>query len=360
MTDLGNRAADNAPLRDGLLSALPQAAPQTPATHSGQVIALLGPPRSGSSAVMRGIACLDVYLGRDIDLRAAGPANPEGFWEDKKVQRLCERFMAESGMQWDSLRLLTDADIHSAEASASVATATRIVTESLAQSPHQCWGLKNPRMARMIPIWMAAFHKANCEDRYVITLRNPLSVAASVINGSPHRGAGAGPTHLHLIWLLHMLGALEPLMAGKPAVIVDYDCVLAEPVKELQRIAHGLNLPASPKNQQAMEAYGKEFLNRGLRHSVFSPDDVQKNPLVPPLVVDAYTLLLAAARDELAPASEEFRSRWRALAAQVGNLKSVFDYLDHLDRKLTRRRAVAIALYRHMPLSLKRFVAGFI
>ncbi len=44
------------------------------------VVAVLGPPRSGTSAITRALECLGVDLGNAQDHRTADPANPKGFW----------------------------------------------------------------------------------------------------------------------------------------------------------------------------------------------------------------------------------------------------------------------------------------
>jgi hypothetical protein len=321
----------------------------------GTVIALLGPPRSGSSAIVRGLACLGVHLGSEPYLRAAGPNNPEGFWEDKRTIAVCEGFMDDIQMRWDSLRLLSDADYQTLAAHHYTGAAVEAVRVGLANSPGGVWGVKNPRMARILGLWTAAFASVGCDDRYLVTLRNPLSVAASIIRGSPHRGVGAGLTHLHLVWLLHMVGALTPAMAGRPTVVVDYDSLMTQPAAELRRIAAALSL--SDMDETAIDAYGKEFLKGGLRHAAFSAADLAADPLVPPIVNRAYTLLLGAANDGLDLGSREFRAAWRNIIDEVGQMAAIFQLIDTMDTALVGRRRLAGAVYRRLPLPLKRLFA---
>ena len=321
------------------------------------VVAVLGPPRSGSSAIMRGLTCLGVNVGDDIDLRAAGPGNPEGFWENRRVMRLCEETMYGFGLDWDSLRLLDAADLASPLGTSYVREAAAIIGEGVAGSPKGVWGCKNPRMARLSPLWMAAVQQAGCRDCYVVSLRNPLSVVASVTFGSPYRGAGHNPTHMHLMWLVHMVGALRPAMAGKPTAVVEFDDLLASPQNELMRAALALNFEAVDDVPTAMEAYDNEFLKQGLRHSAFSPRDLDTNPLVPRVVAKAYEILREAAGGGVAVGSPDFIGRWRDIESQVQELNAVFRYIDSLDHRLMRRQALSRRIYRKMPIKVKRLLA---
>lgn|GEM_PF-4210693 len=321
----------------------------------GTVIALLGPPRSGSSAIMRGLACLGVHLGADVDLRTADANNPEGFWEDKRVLAICEGLMDALGMRWDSLRMLQKEDFDTTVAREYAKQASRVVADAVANSPACIWGLKNPRMARMPSLWMNAFAAVGCLDRYVVSLRNPLSVANSIIRGSPHRGSGCGPTYLHLVWLIHMVGALAPAMAGKPTVVVDYDLVMARPAVELRRIAVGIGL-SDKCDPAAMDRYGAEFLKGGLRHAAFSPGELDGDPLVPPLVRDAYAIAMEAATDVLPVGSDPFRIRWQKILDDVAGSGPLLRLLEAYESKLQKRNLLAAAVYRRLPVGVKRLI----
>jgi hypothetical protein len=318
----------------------------------GTVIALVGPPRTGSSATLRGLACLGVYLGGPSDLREAGPANPDGYWEDKRTLAVCENFADAIGLRWDSLRLLSDADYQTPTSQHYTELAEEAIRYGLNNSPNRLWGVKNPRMARAVHLWMAAFASVGCDDRYLVTLRNPLSVAASIIRGSPYRRAGSGPTHLHLVWLLHVVGALTPAMAGRPTVVVDYDTLMAQPASELRRIANGLAL--TDLDETAIDAYGKEFLKGGLRHAAFSAADLAADRLVPPIVNRAYTLLLGAANDGLDLGSQEFQDEWKNIISDVGQIAPILRVVDEYDA--ARRRKFIGALYRRLPIPIKRLL----
>ncbi len=186
----------------------------------------------------------------------------------------------------------------------------------------------------------------------MISLRNPLSVAASVIRGSPYYGTGCWPTYLHFVWLLHMVGALSPVLKGKPGVIVDYDAVMANPVAELQRLASAIGLACG--DQRALDEYGQMFLKSGLRHAAFSAEDILADPLVPSVVGRAHAILSASAAGALPLNSPEFSSRWQSVLAELDELRPVLLLLDSQHSALVARRGLVGAIYRRLPMRCKR------
>ena len=323
------------------------------------VVAVLGPPRSGTSAITRALECLNVDLGKPEDHRTPDSANPKGFWEDLRIIDLCARGLAAHNLSWYGLQLLPREDWRGQQYQELLAEATDLVNRRVSNTARGIWGCKNPQMGRMSWLWMEAFQQANCRDYYVIALRNPLSVVASVIRGSPHFGVGCSPTHLHLMWLVYHIGAIETVLAGKPAVVVDFDRVMANPGAGLERIAAGLGLPIPPGNQHAIDSYGEQFLDKKLRHTEFTVSDLAADPRVPGLVCRAYEALLDAAHDRQELHGEEFRKRWGAIAAEAMELNSTFRLIDQMDNRLTRSRYFARIIYRHSPRPVRRWLAHF-
>jgi hypothetical protein len=316
---------------------------------------VLGCPRGGTSAITRGLQCLGVNLGEEENLRRPGFGNPDGFWEDIRVQDLCERCMAAFDMEWDSLRLLKPSDWDNTGGKFFVGEARDIVAASVAAAGGR-WGCKNPRMARTLWMWMEAFRRADCQDSYVIVLRNPLSVAASVIANSPHRAIGNNPTHVHLAWLVHMLGSVEPVLLGKPAVVVDYDLMLANPKGQLQRVAAALGLPIMAQNQSQIDRYCNEFLKPSSRHAVFTQKDIEGNPLVPSLVARAYQLLAGAAAGQVGLESGEFKADWGQIQADAADCRPLLAYIDWANARLVRRPPILRKIYQRLPVRFKRLL----
>ena len=109
------------------------------------------------------------------------------------------------------------------------------------------------------------------------------------------------------LWLVHMVPFLRELR-GKAFVVVDYDLLMLEPRRELERIAHTLSLPSLTKTACGIDRFAG-FLNANLRHSVFSADDFDTRTGEGRLARDAYTLLYDLATDRRRP-SAAFWSVW--------------------------------------------------
>ncbi len=329
------------------------------AAKSRTVVDVLGAPHSGTSAITQALECLGVDLGKPENHRPPDPTNPKGVWEDLLIIDLCARGLASFNLPWYGLQLFNKEDWNTPKGRDFLAEATDIVNRRIAETANGIWGCKNPQMGRTIWIWMQAFEQARCRDCYVIALRNPLSIAASVIKGSPHFGVGSSPTHLHLMWLVYQVGAMEVAMAGKPAVVVDFDRVMANPGANLERMSATLNLPIPREKKNMLDAYGKEFLDQGLRHTTFTISDLTADPRVPALVIKAYEVLSDVASDKLPLQSQEFRQRWGAIVAETMKQNSIFRLIDQMDNRLVRSRYFARIIYRHSPRMVRKWMARF-
>lgn len=327
-----------------------------PENKRKRVVTVVGPPRSGTSAITRALECLDVDLGDPESHRPADSGNPKGVWEDRLIIDLCARALASFGLPWYGLQLFAAADWQTPQGQNFIAEAADIISRRLATAPDRVWGCKNPQIGRINYIWLAACRQVACDDAYVIALRNPLNVAASIIRGSPHFGVGCNPTHLHLMWLVYQIGAMEPILAGKPAVVVDFDAMLADPVTQLNRMSRALNLPADPA---AVQAYQSGFLQKDLCHSTQAADDLHGDPRVPALVRRTYSLLSEAAFDRIPLSSPEFRIALEKIAAEARDRNPMFRLIDQMDQRLVRSRALGRMIYRNSPGFIRRWMARF-
>jgi hypothetical protein len=111
------------------------------------------------------------------------------------------------------------------------------------------------------------------------------------------------------LWLCHVISGLAG-SAGHPRVVVDYDCLMESPDREIGRMARIFGLDVDPLD---METYRSEFLDNQLRHSVFAPSDFGTNDSCPILAKKVYGALLDAASDRLALDDSDFLgqvARW--------------------------------------------------
>jgi hypothetical protein len=278
------------------------------ASSPSRAIAVIGMHRSGTSAVARGLAALGVYLGSDF--LDAQPENPTGYWEDKGIVELNERVLTALRSTWDDVapihaRQFTDWRMWRLRNEA-----TRHLRRHF--TPHPLWGFKDPRTIRLLPLWLRIMHDCNAEDAYLLVIRNPSSVAASLFARQ-----GMTVETAQRLWLAYNVPYLH-LLQSKPMAVVDYDLLMLDPPAQLERIAAKLGLPARAAE---IEKFASEFLDANLRHSVFAREAIDASTEPGRITRDAYCLLhdVAADRSEL---DATFWEQWTRVSASFGDAAS--------------------------------------
>jgi O-antigen biosynthesis protein len=277
---------------------------------SSRAVLVLGMHRSGTSALARGLQMLGVYLGNDFI--SSKPDNPTGYWEDRNIYEINERLLAVFGLKWEEVALIDDArwDAPGAEALRNEAVAylrSQFVS-------HPLWGFKDPRTIRLLPFWRSVLRSLEVEESYLLVIRNPRSVANSLI-----RRHGMDAVTAHLLWLAYVVPNLS-MIANRPFVVVDYDLVMANPRRELGRIAKGLKIPLTDASKVGIDQFASDFLDPDLRHSFFNVSDFELDLNLPPLTREAYLWLRSLATDQTANDSPRFWETWERSRKAVERL----------------------------------------
>jgi hypothetical protein len=274
---------------------------------SSRAVIVLGMHRSGTSVLTRGLQALGVFLGDEF--LNTKPDNPTGYWEDRVIVALNERLLGLFGLNWESISLIGDAQWQSD----GVPALRREAVDRLQSHfvPHGLWGFKDPRTIRLLPFWRGVFQQLDVDDRYVVAIRNPISVAASLLK----RQAMQPPTS-HMMSLVYLVPHLHEI-AGKPFVVVDYDLLMEEPRKQLERVQRALELPSGDIDAAEVDRFSTGFLDPSLRHARAGPDDFDTIPYVSPLIREAYIRLCQLATDQLATDSPALWSAWKRIRAAV-------------------------------------------
>jgi hypothetical protein len=266
--------------------------------------------RSGTSAIARGLQMLGVYLGNDF--LCAKPDNPTGYWEDRNIYEINERLLAVLGLKWEDITLIDDARWHEPEVEALLAEAIEYLRSQF--QSHPLWGFKDPRTIRLLPFWQSALRRLDVDESYLVVLRNPRSVASSLLHRQGMNGVTA-----HLLWLVYMVPNLGKIAKGS-FVVSDYDLVMADPRRQLDRIARCLRLPLDGSEEAGIEQFASAFLDPALRHSYFDVSDVELDGNLPLLAREAYLWLHRLATDRIPTDSPRFWSAWEVNRQAVERL----------------------------------------
>ena len=283
------------------------------------VVVVAGMHRAGTSAVARGLAALGVDLG-DRLMSADVRMNARGFFEDIDVVAIDDAVLAALAADWKSVALLAATDWDGDLLAGLRADARRVLAARTARAP--MFGFKDPRVPRILPFWQRVFADSALSDAYVIAVRHPRAVIASLTarDGLDARRSG-------WLWLGHLVCALR-YTHGRPRVVVDYDRLLAAPERELARMGSALGLRAP--GADAVREYAHAFLARELRHAEFAPDDLDPAS-VPPLVAEAHDLAQRLARDA-AGDGDATRVQVDALFERVREFAPLLDYAGAVER----------------------------
>jgi len=285
-----------------------------------RVYVVAGMHRAGTSVVARALQALGIALG-DRLMSADVRMNARGFFEDVDVVAIDDALLADENADWKSVALLEDVDWCNPGRAPLRDRAEALLRARIARTGE--FGFKDPRVPRLLPFWQGVIRDIDAIDAYVVALRHPLSVIESLTTRDHLDVRRSG-----WLWLTHVLSSLQ-YTSGRRRVIVDYDRLLAEPERELARMADRLGRGAP--SDQAVEAYVSGFLSHELRHARHDPADVPA-AAIPPLAIDAYALAQRLAQDELDADATAVQSQIEDLFDELCRFSPLLAYAGSAER----------------------------
>jgi hypothetical protein len=296
---------------------------------------IAGMHRSGTSAIARFLA----HLGVDPPQSRLHTKGGEIIWgESRPIARMNEEVLVSAGSSWDDVSPFPSS-WHTSPVAAQYRTrmVELLVTE---YTESNLFLIKDPRICRLIPFWLEVLAELDARPAFVLPLRNPLEVAASL----SRRNRFSVPKGL-LLWLRHVLDA-ERDTRGYPRAFVLYDDLLRDwrSVARSVSTSIGINWP-----QQDHEGDGEldRFLSPAHRQHTFTPNELSARREVVSWVAEAHALLLDACRIEGQP-DQQALDHLSAVVAEADlaygpvvvesrlEAASAEEKLDRMDRELKR------------------------
>ena len=308
-----------------------------------RAIVVLGPGRCGTSTIARGLIALGIEFGNR--LKPAARKNPRGFFEDLDLLRVNYEAHARLGLRRNgsSVSWLQEDTWRHGDLAPLQAQARQVIQRRFGHSP--LWGCKIGGMMRILPFWSQVLEAEQQDVTYVLAIRHPASVARSRAKLDPYR---AIPEKSDLEFAAQIL-PFAAEMARRPTLVVDYDQVIADPRRELRRIAGRLSLPVTGIVEGGIDAYAGGFVHAGLRHSHGGEHGEAILPLtwrlyqrLRTLAVDAATMDDLAVRQDLSDLAAEFK-------AMAPMLRLVDELEDRLRRRGPSLRSLFLTAYSHLP-----------
>jgi len=271
-------------------------------------IVVLGMHRSGTSALTRALNLAGVDLGKHL-MVAAGD-NPTGFWEQKQIVDCHTELLQSLGSYFDDFIPLPQDWEKRAEVQPIRHRLLDILRGEFGDKP--LWGFKDPRACRLLPLWHQIISDNGAAACFVLMLRDPSEIAASLAQRS-----GQSWNKSLLMTLDHLLEA-ERQTRGCRRAIVSYDQLLGDWRGTLSTIGQALKIEW-PKPLDSVAEEFTRFLDGGLWHHHAPPAG------------DAN----AAVRDH---GADERIARWTFAAHRILLSGGAFNELDALSAEVEAAR----------------------
>lgn len=317
-------------------------------TNQGKqhAVIIMGMHRSGTSAFARVLNLLGVDLGSSF--LEADSANPRGYWEHLEIYDTHERLLNSMGRVWHSIFPFPEGYLQLSSMDFYKKQLINVVTRDFSRT--KLWGLKDPRLCRLLPIWHSVFDAVGCEPLFVFVIRNPAEVVASLM-----RRDGFSESKCYIMWLLHTLES-ERDSRRYPRIFVTYDQILSDWKSVVTRIGDRFNLDW-PNNPVQVESAVSSFLSPDLRHHR-KPALSEDGSVIIEMVRDVYKRLEDAANGDAAnPLFEELSRVESTLAGEISHLhgSNLEEELKFVSLRLSETEGWVVSLEQEMVRMENRF-----
>ncbi|WP_319581966.1 glycoside hydrolase family 99-like domain-containing protein [uncultured Pseudodesulfovibrio sp.] len=271
--------------------------------HSS-VVLHTGMHRSGTSLMASGLNALGVFMGDK--LISPKTDNPKGFFEDLDILLLHRALLESFGEDPDhGLTLFGRNDFFENGHSDHITQLESVIVDRC--KSHRLWGVKDPRLCLLLPLWLPALKAAGATTRIIFSLRNPLDVARSL-----NRRNGFTLKQGLLMWLQYVY-SFACNVGEHPVLVVSYENILDDPEIELKRAAKYLQINFDSHADTVVD-YCSTFVDKGLRHHQSSPEELCEASGKIPVIKKAYEWLQRKATEE------NERNDWQELAELLEGL----------------------------------------
>jgi hypothetical protein len=231
-----------------------------------RAVLVAGMHRSGTSALTRTLGLRGATLPRRM--LPPAPDNVAGFWEPREIVAIHDELLASAGSSWDDAGEFPPAWFTSNSASLFKERLVAALRWDFGQA--SLFVVKDPRICRLVPLWLSVLEEFGATPLFVIPVRHPLEVAASL-----EQRDRFPQTKALVLWLRHFL-SVERDTRGFCRSFVAYDRLLSDWCNVVDRIGRDLAIPW-PRRSVAFDLEIDFFLSKRHRHHWFGDE----TPLAP-------------------------------------------------------------------------------
>lgn len=286
------------------------------------IIPILGIGRSGTSMITRSLKVFGIGYGEHLQ-KPNEIWNPKGYFEDLDIgHKINRNLLSLLKKDWHSLSPIhINQEVISNILSDCKKDAIELLTQRF--NSVQYWAFKEPRTVLLLSFWKYIFKNLELNDKYIIVLRNPLSSAKSY-----EQTTNLPIEHGLLLWFVYFNSIIKETV-GKKKVIVHYDNMLKNPIKELLRIKNHLELPLEI-DQKELDIYTHEFMSQELNRFHTLDEDLKSYPDILALQYQAYDWLRKISNDETTLENRAFLIFWNRIDEYLENSTLIFRYIDEM------------------------------
>ncbi len=226
--------------------------PAEPRLRQRTCILVAGMHRSGTSATTRVVNLLGADIASDL-VHAIPGDNDRGFWESHATYRLHDRLFAAFNSAWHDPYPLPEGWQETDAAREAKRAICEHIEKEFADS--RMFVVKDPRVSRVLPLWLDALEELAIAPIIVIPFRNPLEVASSL-----EQRDGLPLANALLVYIQAHLEA-ERASRGHPRMFYEYE----ELISNWRPFADKLARMGGPTLNPAIAGEIDSFLSLDLR-----------------------------------------------------------------------------------------------
>jgi hypothetical protein len=256
-----------------------------PGISACRAILVLGMHRSGTSALTRTLGLCGAAL--PLNTVPAGIDNETGFWEPQEIVHLHDEILQSAGSSWDDATAFPQAWFDSALAADFKARIAEALERDFPDAP-ALFVVKDPRLCRLVPLWLSMFQELGIEPLCIIPVRNPLEIAASLSKRNSIQEENS-----LLLWLRHFLAAEQSTRNCKRSFVA-YDSLLRDWRGTIDRIGQDIGV-IWPCQTPESDAEITQFISTEFRHHQYADNEVYTRKNVAEWVKTVFSWALRAA-----------------------------------------------------------------
>lgn len=208
----------------------------TQGEYAGRIVVVLGMHRAGTSVTTNLLNAFGLPLSDD--LMSPTEQNVKGYFESTEISRIHDGIFEAIGMEWTTSNLVMPfaKNWWRAPRIRQLKRQLADIVQREIDRHNGLWGFKDPRTARLLPLWLELIEELGLDPRFLLVTRNPGDVAKSLFSRDQ-----IDPLYAEIMWLEHNADAVLSLR-GKIDAIVEYSRWMSDPVEQAEYMLERLHL----------------------------------------------------------------------------------------------------------------------